>query len=54
VPASLIDAHAGGVGTLGAAVEGGSPDLCARLAYIFGTSACSMASTAEPIFVPGV
>jgi D-ribulokinase len=54
VAASLIDAHAGGVGTLGAAVEGGGRDLGARLAYIFGTSACSMASAAEPVFVPGV
>ena len=54
VAASLIDAHAGGVGTLGATVEGEGPELRARLAYIFGTSACSMASTPDPTFVPGV
>lgn len=54
VAAALIDAHAGGVGTLGAAVEGAGPELGARLAYIFGTSACSMASAADPVFVPGV
>ncbi len=54
VAASLIDAHAGGVGTLGATIGTEAPDLEARLAYIFGTSACAMASVAEPTFVPGV
>ena len=54
VAAALIDAHAGGVGTLGAAIAGTGPELGARLAYVFGTSACSMASTADPVFVPGV
>jgi FGGY-family pentulose kinase len=54
VGAALIDAHAGGVGTLGASIGNQGPDLQKRLAYIFGTSACSMASTAEPVFVNGV
>jgi D-ribulokinase len=55
VGASLIDAHAGGVGTIGGrAKSGGSVDVCNRLAYIMGTSACVMATTAEPCFVPGV
>lgn len=56
VGAGLIDAHAGGVGTLGASDEGTLPDaqLARRLAYIFGTSACSMATTVEPTFVEGV
>lgn len=54
VGASLIDAHAGGVGTLGARIDGADEALGSRLAYIFGTSACSMASAEEPIFVPGV
>jgi D-ribulokinase len=54
VGASLIDAHAGGVGTLGARIDGADDALGSRLAYIFGTSACSMASAEEPIFVPGV
>lgn len=54
VGAGLIDAHAGGVGTLAATVEGGSTEVTRRLAYVFGTSACSMATTAEPAFVPGV
>ncbi|CCM78825.1 FGGY-family carbohydrate kinase [Rhizobium mesoamericanum] len=56
VGAALIDAHAGGIGTLGA-VEGGTErraDIGRRLAYIFGTSACSMATTEEPTFVDGV
>jgi D-ribulokinase len=55
VGASLIDAHAGGVGTIGgrmASDEG--VDVCSRLAYIMGTSACIMATTIEPCFVPGV
>ncbi len=53
VGASLIDAHAGGVGTLGAKV-GGKISIQRRLAYIFGTSACSMASSDKPVFVNGV
>ncbi len=54
VAASLIDAHAGGVGTLGGKVGEHDVPIENRLAYIFGTSACSMASTKEPIFVSGV
>src|SRR5216684_3740043 len=55
VGASLIDAHAGGIGTIGGRTKSGeSVDVCKRLAYIMGTSACIMATTAEPCFVPGV
>jgi D-ribulokinase len=55
VGASLIDAHAGGVGTIGGREKSGEPvDVCRRLAYIMGTSACIMATTTEPRFVPGV
>jgi D-ribulokinase len=55
VGASLIDAHAGGVGTIGGREASGAPvDVCRRLAYIMGTSACIMATTSEPRFVPGV
>src|SRR5256885_4308282 len=55
VGASLIDAHAGGVGTIGGRARSGEPvDVCRRLAYIMGTSACIMATTHEPCFVPGV
>jgi D-ribulokinase len=55
VGASLIDAHAGGVGTIGGCGKsGGEVDVCRRLAYIMGTSACIMATTPKPCFVPGV
>ena len=51
VGAGLIDAHAGGVGTVGADGDG---DVTSRMAYVMGTSACTMASSAQPVFVPGV
>jgi D-ribulokinase len=55
VGASLIDAHAGGIGTLGGRGPGDEPvAVLDRLAYIMGTSACIMATTAEQHFVPGV
>jgi D-ribulokinase len=55
VGASLIDAHAGGVGMIGGrAKTGEAVDICRRLAYIMGTSACIMATTTEPHFVSGV
>ena len=49
VAAGVIDAHAGGIATVGV---GGEP--FASLAYVFGTSSCTMTSTREPVFVPGV
>ena len=55
VAAALIDAHAGGLGTLGVTLDADADaDPTTRLAYIFGTSACSMASTREAVPVPGV
>lgn len=55
VAAALIDAHAGGLGTLGVTTpDRGAADPTQRLAYIFGTSACSMASTRQAVPVPGV
>jgi D-ribulokinase len=55
VGASLIDAHAGGVGTIGGRGRSeAAVDVCRRLAYIMGTSACIMATTSAPCFVPGV
>jgi D-ribulokinase len=55
VGAALIDAHAGGIGAIGGRMVPGSPvNVCDRLAYIMGTSACIMATTVEPRFVPGV
>jgi D-ribulokinase len=49
VAAGMIDAHAGGIGTVGI---GGKPTE--NLAYVFGTSSCTMTSTVDPVFVPGV
>jgi FGGY-family pentulose kinase len=53
VASALIDAHAGGLGTLGIRL-GDDGDPTRRLAYIFGTSACSMASTRQAVPVKGV
>ncbi|WP_417750338.1 FGGY-family carbohydrate kinase [Roseicyclus amphidinii] len=50
VAAGLIDAHAGGLGTVGA--PGAAPEE--RMAYVFGTSSCTMTTTSDPVFVPGV
>ncbi|EJK7981835.1 FGGY family pentulose kinase [Citrobacter koseri] len=49
VAVGLIDAHAGGIGTVG--VEGGALN---NMAYVFGTSSCTMTSTNDPVFVPGI
>ena len=51
VGAGLIDAHAGGIGTVGADSDLG-PE--ATMAYVFGTSACTMASSTQAYFIPGV
>ncbi len=52
VAAGLIDAHAGGVGTVGA--SGASDAACQTMAYVFGTSSCTMTSSTVAHFVPGV
>ena len=52
VAAALIDAHAGGVGSVGVRSPHGT--ALTRMAYVFGTSACTMASSPEPIFIPGI
>jgi FGGY-family pentulose kinase len=57
VGTSAIDAHAGGIGVIGAAIGDERPDtdgLLHRLALVGGTSSCHMAVSAEPLFVPGV
>ncbi len=57
VGVSIIDAHAGGLGMLGASLGGPRPtasDMERRLALIGGTSSCHMAVSREQIFVPGV
>ena len=56
VGAGLIDAHAGGVGSVGMRdvrlPDGGGPD--ALMAYVMGTSSCTMTTTRERVFAPGI
>lgn len=52
VAAGLIDAHAGGIGTVGA--SGGLENAQRTMAYVFGTSSCTMTSSTSATFVPGV
>jgi FGGY-family pentulose kinase len=57
VAVAIIDAHAGGIGTLGASLDGVPvtlETLESRLVLIGGTSSCHMAVAREPRFVPGV
>ncbi|KFO87626.1 FGGY carbohydrate kinase domain-containing protein, partial [Buceros rhinoceros silvestris] len=59
VAASLIDAHAGGLGVIGGDVKGHNlpcenQPITSRLAMICGTSSCHMGVSETPIFVPGV
>ena len=57
VGVSIIDAHAGGLGMLGAQVEGDpatTEALETRLALIGGTSSCHMAVSREPRYLSGV
>ena len=57
VGASAIDAHAGGIGLIGAELDGRAPgdaDFDRRLALIGGTSSCHMAVSRAPRFVQGV
>ncbi|WP_145538678.1 FGGY-family carbohydrate kinase [Yersinia kristensenii] len=49
VAAGMIDAHAGGIGTAG--IKGKATN---NLAYVFGTSSCTMTTTEQPVFIPGV
>jgi FGGY-family pentulose kinase len=57
VAVAIIDAHAGGLGVLGAPLEGkvlGPETMDERLALIGGTSSCHMAVSREPRFIPGI
>ncbi|XP_060770179.1 FGGY carbohydrate kinase domain-containing protein isoform X6 [Neoarius graeffei] len=59
VGGSLIDAHAGGLGVIGADVSGHhlpceNQPITSRIALICGTSSCHMAVSRKPLFVPGV
>lgn len=49
VAIGMIDAHAGGIGTAG--VDNGARH---NLAWVFGTSACTMTTTENPVYIPGV
>ncbi len=56
VGVSIIDAHAGGLGLLGAPLEkgAGQTSMEQRLALIGGTSSCHMAVSQSPIFIKGI
>jgi len=57
VGVSIIDAHAGGLGLLGAPLGGKRVTTAAletRLALIGGTSTCHMAVSAKPRYIPGI
>ncbi len=57
VGVSIIDAHAGGLGLLGARLDGRAPTAAAlnrRLALIGGTSSCHMAVSVKPRFIRGI
>lgn len=57
VGVSIIDAHAGGLGLLGAKLGGRAPTpatLNRRLALIGGTSSCHMAVSEKPRFIRGI
>ncbi|XP_019856463.1 PREDICTED: FGGY carbohydrate kinase domain-containing protein-like [Amphimedon queenslandica] len=58
VATGIIDAHAGGLGMLGADTSQvgslGDVPLTSRLALIGGTSSCHMMSSDTPLLVPGV
>ncbi len=55
VGASAIDAHAGGIGTIGVTLrEGEAAEFDRRLALVGGTSSCHMTVSPQPRFVPGI
>lgn len=57
VGVSIIDAHAGGIGMIGAALEGEMPrvdDFDRRLALIGGTSSCHMAVSKSARYINGI
>lgn len=53
----MIDAHAGGLGVLGAVSDVNIPNdggICSRLALIAGTSTCHMAVSPQQVAVAGI
>jgi len=57
VAVAIIDAHAGGIGTIGVSLDGvpaTRESFESRLSLVSGTSSCHLAVAPEPRFVPGV
>lgn len=54
VATSIIDAHAGGLGMIGARAQGIDSDKSSRLCLICGSSTCHMAVNKDAVLVPGV
>jgi FGGY-family pentulose kinase len=57
VGVSIIDAHSGGLGMLGATIGGRkvtAKSLETRLAVIGGTSSCHMAVSSKPLYIRGI
>ncbi len=57
VGVSIIDAHAGGIGMIGADIDEHAPsleDLEHRIALIGGTSSCHMAVSRKPKYIDGI
>ncbi|XP_075969873.1 FGGY carbohydrate kinase domain-containing protein [Anticarsia gemmatalis] len=54
VAASIIDAHAGGLGMIGTHGEGIDKTMSSRLGLICGTSTCHMAVSKQAVLVQGV
>ncbi|XP_028163451.1 FGGY carbohydrate kinase domain-containing protein [Ostrinia furnacalis] len=54
VAASIIDAHAGGLGMIGTNGEGIDKDMSSRLSLICGTSTCHMAVNKNAVMVEGI
>lgn len=59
----IVDAHGGGVGCVGAALDdegdnerhgSAAMSMSSRMALVCGTSTCHLASSGHAIFVPGV
>lgn len=54
VAAGLIDAHAGAIGSIGAVDHQGDANPISTMAYVFGTSACTLTTSTTATKVDGV
>nr|XP_039271756.1 FGGY carbohydrate kinase domain-containing protein-like [Styela clava] len=59
VGVSVIDAHCGGIGTIGCSLKDSdlqfdTTKITNRIALISGTSSCHMALSEKPLFLPGI